>query len=195
MVKTEKIHIKDLSFFPLTIDRWADFEELFGVHGAYAGCWCMWWRTTRKQFEQQGGEGNRLAMKAIVESGRVPGILAYHCNQVMGWCSVAPRDHYSSLNRSHVLKRLDDNPVWSIVCFYIAKTFRGSGMTGHLVKGAVNYARQCGATIIEAYPTRPRGKKLAPVSSFMGLPRVFEKNGFITCKRPSDAKVIMRYTV
>ena len=26
---------------------------LFGPRGAYGGGWCMWWRLTRKVFEQQ----------------------------------------------------------------------------------------------------------------------------------------------
>lgn len=104
-----------LEFHPLTRERWSDFEELFGERGAYGGCWCMWWRLTRREFEQQQGEGNRQAMKAIVESVQVPGILAYAAGEPVGWCSVAPREHYGSLNRSPVLKRLDDTPVWSIV--------------------------------------------------------------------------------
>ncbi len=58
-------------------ERWPDFEALFGERGAYSGCWCMWWRLTRREFEQQQGKGNRQAMKAIVESGQVPGILAH----------------------------------------------------------------------------------------------------------------------
>ena len=48
-----------MEFQPLTPDRWAEFEELFGEHGAYGGCWCMWWRITRSQFAKQQGEGNR----------------------------------------------------------------------------------------------------------------------------------------
>jgi hypothetical protein len=66
-----------MEFYPLTVDRWSDFEELFGPKGAYGGCWCMWWRLSRKEFEAQQGEGNRQAMKAIVESEHVPGILGY----------------------------------------------------------------------------------------------------------------------
>jgi len=97
-----------MEFHPLTPERWPDFEKLFGPRGAYGGCWCMWWRTTRSQFEKQGGEGNRRAMKNIVDSGEVPGIIAYADGQPVGWCSVAPRDSYGSLNRSPVLKRLDD---------------------------------------------------------------------------------------
>ena len=56
-----------MEIHPLTPERWSDFEELFGPRGAYGGCWCMWWRTTRKEFEGCQGEKNRQAMKALVE--------------------------------------------------------------------------------------------------------------------------------
>lgn len=79
---------------------------------------------TRREFEKRKGEGNRRAMKAIVDSGKLPGLLAYLETQPAGWCSVAPREEFSSLDRSPLLKRLDDQPVWSIVCFYVAKGFR-----------------------------------------------------------------------
>ena len=78
---------------PLTAERWSDFVELFGERGAYGGCWCMWWRLTRREFEQGQGEVNRQRMKAIVDSGRIPGILAYLQGKPVGWCSVAPREH------------------------------------------------------------------------------------------------------
>jgi GNAT superfamily N-acetyltransferase len=184
-----------MEFHPLTPDRWPDFEKLFGPSGAYAGCWCMWWRTTRSQFEKQGNDGNRKAMKDIVDSGQVPGIIAYADGQPVGWCSVAPREHYASLNRSPVLKRLDDKPVWSIVCFYVAKEQRGAGLITKLIRGAVDYVRQQGGQVVEAYPTQPRGGQLPPVSSFMGVPSVFEDAGFVECARPSQSKAIMRYYI
>jgi len=71
-------------FHRLTPERWADFEKLFGPRGATGGCWCMWWRLTGREFDAQKGEGNRRAMKAIVDSGRVPGILAYHEGHPVG---------------------------------------------------------------------------------------------------------------
>jgi GNAT superfamily N-acetyltransferase len=184
-----------MEFHPLTPDRWSDFEKLFGPSGAYGGCWCMWWRTTRSQFEKQGNEGNCEAMKDIVDSGQVPGIIAYADDQPVGWCSVAPREHYASLNRSPVLKRLDDKPVWSIVCFYVAKEQRGTGLITKLIRGAVAYVRQQGGQIVEAYPTQPKGGQLPPVSSFMGVPSVFDDAGFVECARPSQSKVIMRYYI
>ena len=52
--------------YPLTPKLWRDFEKLFGTHGAYGGRWCMWWPSTRREFEARKGEGNRRALKATV---------------------------------------------------------------------------------------------------------------------------------
>jgi GNAT superfamily N-acetyltransferase len=181
-------------FLPLSKQNWNDFETLFGRHGAYGGCWCMWWRISRKEFEKQQGEGNRLAMKALVDRGECPGILAYIDQMPVGWCSVAPRKQFQSLNRSPVLKRIDQEDVWSIVCFYIAKPYRGRGMTKQLIHAAVAHVRNNAGKLVEAYPTDPRGRtSLAPMSVFMGLPGIFQGAGFKICARPSKAKVIMRY--
>ena len=181
-----------MEFHPLTPERWPDLERLFGPRGAYGGCWCMWWRLKRSEFEKHQGEGNRRALRGIVESGGVPGILAYDGGEPVGWCSVAPREEYGSLERSRVLKRLDERPVWSIVCFFVARGHRGRGVILELVRGAVEHARRHGAEIVEAYPTVPRSGRLPPVSSFMGMPEVFEQAGFVECARPSDAKMVMR---
>jgi GNAT superfamily N-acetyltransferase len=182
----------DLTCHPLTKRRWSDFEELLGPHGAYGGCWCMWWRSTRREFEERKGDGNRLAMKAIVVSGEVPGVLAYIQGKPAGWCAVAPRERFGSLERSRVLRRLDEEPVWAIVCFYLARGFRGQGLAEALIGGALDHVRAEGGRVVEAYPTVPRGRQLAPVSSFMGVPSMFARVGFAECARPSEAKMIMR---
>jgi hypothetical protein len=125
----------------------------------------------------------------------VPGIIAYAGGEPVGWCSVAPRESYASLNRSPVLKPLDEKPVWSIVCFYVAKGQRSNRIMTELIRGAIDYVGQQGGKIVEAYPTPPRGRQLSPVSSYMGIPSVFEKAGFVECARPSKSRVIMRYYI
>ncbi len=181
-----------ITFQPLTNGRWRDFEALFGQRGACGGCWCMWWRQTRAQFQARHGEQNRRAMKRIVESGEVPGILAFRDGRAVGWCSIAPRECYASLERSRVMKRLDDEPVWSIVCLYVPRVNRGQGLAGALVRGALDHAARHGARIVEAYPTVPRGRTLADISSFMGVPALYERAGFTLVARPSAARAIMR---
>ena len=180
---------------PLTPERWEDFSVLFGTHGAYGGCWCMWWRTTRKQFELNGNLGNQQAMQDIVNTGIIPGILAYRDGVPIAWCSLAPREDYASLNRSRVLKPIDDQPVWSLVCFFVAKPQRGQGIARQVLNGAIDYAAQQGAKIIEAYPTIPRSGSLPPISSFMGVPSLFTAAGFVEVAHPSPARLIMRYTI
>jgi len=184
-----------LDFHPLTPGRWDDFVKLFGEKGAYGGCWCMWWRTTRREFEAQAGDGNKAAIKSLVDLGEVPGILAYAGGEPVGWCSVAPRQQYGSLNRSRVLKPLDDQPVWSIVCFFIAKDYQRQGIAQALIGAAVEYVRQKGGKIVEAYPTVPKSTKVPPVSSYMGFPAMFERAGFVECARPSKSRVVLRYTI
>lgn len=186
---------KSLRFRPLTEENWLDFEHLFGEKGACSGCWCMWWRITRAEFNRQSGEGNRQAMKRIVASGEVPGILAYLDGTAVGWCSVAPREAFASLNRSPVLRRLDDTPVWSIVCFFVDKAYRSQGVAGALVRAAIDHVASQGGKVVEAYPSVPQGKRLAAASGYMGVPRLFERAGFVECARPSTSKMIVRHYI
>jgi len=189
------IKIKNLTIKPLTPSNWADFEDLFGPKGAYAGCWCMWWRLPRKEFENGQGESNRKAMKDIVHSGKIPGLIAYSNARPCGWCSVAPRDHFGSLERSRVLKRIDNKNVWSIVCFFITKIYRGKKLGLNLILGAIEYVKSQGGEIIEAYPTILKTTKAQPVSTFMGMPSMFSQAGFEEISRPSQSKLIMRYYI
>jgi len=193
--ESEQHSFSSLEFHPLTIDRWDDFVRLFGEHGAYGGCWCMWWRETRAEFEKRQGEGNRKAMRKIVKSEEVPGILAYAADEPAGWISIAPRENFSGLERSRTLKRLDEKPVWSIVCFFVGKDFRGKGIAVPLIRAAVEYAKRRGAKVVEAYPTLPEKGRLAPVSVYMGIPSIFERAGFVEYARPSKRKAIMRYCI
>ena len=107
----------------------------------------MLWRLTRRQFEQQKGQGNKQAMQAIVNSGQVPGILAYHEDRAVGWCAVAPRTSYPALARSHILKPVDDRPCWSVACLFIQRPCRKKGVATQLLQAATAYARSQGRHI------------------------------------------------
>jgi GNAT superfamily N-acetyltransferase len=152
----------------------------------------MWWRLPRSQFDRQKGEGNREALRKIVVSGEIPGILAYDDGQPVAWCSVAPRENYPALERSRVLKRIDEKPVWSVVCFFVAKSFRGKRATVPLLKAAVDYARNHGAKIVEGYPVESE-KPMPAAFVWTGLTSMFLKAGFVEVARGSKVRPIMRY--
>lgn len=184
-----------LEFHPLTPDRWADFEQLFGPRGATGGCWCMWWRMRRSEFDRQKGEGNRQAFQQIVATGEAPGILAYAEGQPIGWCAIAPRESYPVLERSRNLKRVDDEPVWSITCFFVARSFRRQGITLQLIEAAVDYARQQGAMLVEAYPVEPKSEEMPVVFAHTGFASTFREAGFVEVVRRSETRPVMRYRV
>ena len=84
--------------------------------------------------------------------GRAPGLVAYRDGEAVGWVSLAPRDDYERLQHSKVLARVDDKPVWSIVCFVVGRRARGRGSPEAMLGAAIDYAREHGATLLEAYP-------------------------------------------
>lgn len=183
--------VTSITVHPLTARRWKDFECLFGAHGACGGCWCMWLRRRRREFDTGKGAGNRRAMRALVHSGAVPGLLAYDRGVPVGWVAVAPREEYPVLERSRVMRRIDDRPVWSVTCFFVAKTHRGTGLTRQLLDAAVRHVRQQGGTIIEGYPIEP-ADTMPPAFAWHGLASAFRAAGFREVARQSPTRPTMR---
>jgi GNAT superfamily N-acetyltransferase len=180
-----------LQITPLTAAAWPELEALFGPRGACAGCWCMWWRIPRAQWQRQKGEGNRAAFRRIVEGGAVSGLLASFEGRAVGWCAIAPRSDYPVLARSRILKPIDDEPVWSVTCFFVAPGWRRRGVTAALLDAAVGFARRNGARIVEGYPVDPAKDQPDPFV-FTGLASAFRRAGFTEALRRSPRRPIMR---
>lgn len=134
-------------------------------------------------------------MKKLVEAGEVPGLLAYADDQPVGWCAVAPREAYPVLENSRTLRRVDDKPVWSVVCFFVARRFRGKGVARELLRAAVDYGKRKGAKIVEGYPVEPKKERMPDVFAWTGFASVFRKIGFVEVARRSPTRPMMRYFV
>ncbi len=181
---------------PLTPDHWDDFERLFGPRGACAGCWCMYWKLSRKAFTAGQGEQNRLAQKEIVASSQTPGLLAFVDGLPVGWVAVEPRQNYPVLNNSRILKPLDDFPVWSVTCFYVAKGYRSQGLTVALLKAVIDHVARQGGEVVEGYPVEPRlAGRMPPAFIYTGLASAFMQAGFTEAGRRSVTRPIMRYPI
>src|SRR5437764_1021912 len=133
----------------MTPERWPDLEKLFGANGACGGCWCMTWRLKRRDWAAGKGEANKQALRVIVERDDRPGVLAYAGKEPIGWCSVAPREEFVALARSRVLAPVDDVPVWSISCLFVAKAYRRQGVSVKLIEAATALAFAHGAEVVE----------------------------------------------
>lgn len=178
----------------LTPGLWADFERLFGPRGACGGCWCMFWKLRGKAFDENTGEPTRQMQKSYVESGAVPGLLAFEDDEPVGWIAIEPRSAYPKLAHSRVLKPVDDENVWSVTCFFVAKQARRQGLTVELLKAAVDYVRGQGGRIVEGYPVDAKKDMPAPFVH-TGIAAAFQKAGFVEAARRSEKRPIMRYSI
>ena len=143
----------------------------------------------------QKGASNRKAMRRIVQSGQTPGVLAYVGSDPVGWCSVAPRPQFGYLERSRVLAPVDERPVWSVTCLFVARPFRRRGFSVRLLKAAVALVRRQGGRIVEGYPVEVARDALPDVFAWTGLAAAYRRAGFREAARRSATRPIMRYYI
>ena len=189
--RLKKQMIPEFRFHPVTPERLRDLARFSEQHGKFRYRSCMRWRLTSTEYKHSTKESRIAALEDLVRSARPLGALAYLNSEPVGWCSLAPRESYGALERFRALPRLDDRPVWSVVCFFVDRRFRGQGVTLGLLKAAVQYARSQGAKVIEGYPVQP-GPRLY---TYMGAPSAFLKAGFRDVTPSRQERRVMRYFV
>ncbi len=184
-----------LTVKPLTPARWKDFEALFESDSTCSACWCMWNRVSQAEYRAGYGAPNKRRFKAIVDAGEKPGLLAYRGKKAVAWAALGPRSVYKRLESSRVAAPVDDQPAWSVPCFFTAKEARGQGATVALLKAAAAEAKKRGAKLLEGYPVDPRGKRQSAGFVWWGLSPAFEKAGFKEAARRSKTRPYMRRTL
>ncbi len=185
-----------LKFAPLTPATWDDFEAVFRARGCSGarGCWCMFYRVSGPLPPQKGvpiADRNRREMRARVEAGEFIGLVGYRDGAPVGWISFGPREHYRKLVRSPVMKAVDDEPVWSVICFVVPSAQRGTGVAHALLDGAIAYAKQKKVRLLEAYPVDKRGE-LDDDELWFGTKSMFDRAGFVEVARRKPARPVVR---
>ena len=134
---------------------------------------------------------NKDELRQLVRSGHVPGLVGCVDGTPVGWISLGPREDYHKLARSRIMKPVDDTPVWSIVCTYVAMAYRGKGHQHRLLAAAVDYARHQGVRTLEAYPV-DKPERSHDDFMFFGSRSLYERAGFREVVRRSPTRVVMR---
>lgn len=182
---------------PLSSDLWSDFEDLFGKQGACYGCWCTHFRLPPAVRRENNRERNKDHIRARIEAGPPPGVLAYDDGTAVGWMQVGPRADVPEWNNqgrgSAPLDPADasDPGVWAISCFFIRARARGRGLTHRLVEGGIAFARESGARFLEACPM-DLSRDSRSLGLFVGSSRVFEKAGFERLVERKAGRPLMR---
>lgn len=154
----------------------------------------MFWKLRGRAYEEARGIETRQMHKSIVDSGVATGLLAYLQGEVVGWIAVEPRAAYPKLAHSRVLKPVDDQPVWSVTCFFVAKRFRRKGITVELLNAVVEHVRNQGGKIVEGYPLETQ--RDAPAAFiYTGTASAFLQAGFTEVARNAPTRPIFRFFI
>lgn len=178
-----------LEFRVVGRDNWEDLALLFEERGGPKSCWCMVWRQTPAEAKRTDGASRRAALLARVNKGVPVGILGYAEGAPAAWCSIAPRSTYRRLGGAGDFAA-DPDAVWSLVCFFIKREFRGRGLPDQVLRAAIAHARKQGAKVVEAYPVDPD----SPSYRFMGFVSLFERVGFEKVGTAGTRRHVMRLT-
>ncbi|TAL13026.1 MAG: GNAT family N-acetyltransferase [Chloroflexota bacterium] len=185
---------------PLTAETWETFRAGFSRVPTFNWCWCQYWRLRSKDFAAERVPELRARLQTLADQDPAPGLVALDGDgpgaQAVGWVSLGPRTDFERIVRSRVIPTIDDRPVWSIVCFAVTRSARGTGIGSALLSAAIDYAAAHGATTLEAYPVLPVDGTFNPDAAFTGTLPMFERAGFVVvADRASDPSATFQRVV
>ncbi len=179
--------VTGLEIQPLTAESFGDLAALFEEGGDPRWCWCAYFRFRGRDWTNATAADNRAALLALAEHDQrerpAPGLVACRDGRAVGWVSLGPREDYERLSYSKILAPLDEMPVWSIVCFVVSRRSRGQGVAAALLDAAIDYAREHGATTLEAYPVDTGEGRVPSANVYHGTLAMFERAGFTVAAR------------
>ncbi|MBO4259314.1 GNAT family N-acetyltransferase [Streptomyces griseorubiginosus] len=157
----------------------ADVRAVIGPKSPTASvCWCLSHRIPSKLDKELRGTARGEYVAGLCRSVPPPGVLAYDGDEPAGWAAVAPRAD-TTYARSRQIPHLDDLPVWSLWCIRVRPGHRGKGLSHALIAGAVDFARDHGAPVIEAYPLDNGDAMVDTTMAYAGIRSNFERAGFV----------------
>lgn len=183
---------------PLTPEEWPALEALFGKQGACMGCWCMYWRMPRKDWDAARGAKAKALFKRRVSDDVPPGVLAFDGDDAVGWLQIGPRADTPQWNGARRVSApmqegdAEDERVWAATCFYVKSSARGQGVMDALLAGALKFAKTNGARVAEACPIDGRASSGA---AYVGRVTTFERAGFREVVRRKENRPLMRLTL
>jgi GNAT superfamily N-acetyltransferase len=165
--------------YPATSDRFQDVATILAPRKPDTpACWCLTYRLSSAENGRLTPRERPQHLADLCARDVAPGILAYVDGHPAGWCAVGPRSDFARLRTSRTIPKIDDAPVWSIVCFIVRAAHRRKGVAHALIEGAVEYAASCGATVVEGYPVDTEGARISGSFAYVGTVPLFERAGF-----------------
>ena len=175
--------------------RWDDIASLFERPGPRGGipiasqCWCQYWHTRGREYWEGQGAPNRARLEEQLRQSLAPALIAYAGGEAVGWCRLGPRESFERLAHSKTLAPVDEERVWSVVCFYVHPAAKRTGVASALLEAAVALARSRGAPILEGYAARPQHPN---IDSYTGYLPMFLAAGFEHVREGGRRAIVRR---
>jgi GNAT superfamily N-acetyltransferase len=190
---------------PATADRWSDLVAVFGRRGEDPSWdWCQLFLRSQPPTHSplEPPPDNRSALHDEITHAVVPaGLIAYADGDPVGWTRVGPRHAFPGVRGNRALAKVlsdEDAGVWWVTCFAVDGRHRRSGVGGALLRAAVAFARDHGATAVEGHPVDAAGLKAATVAGsaiYTGTMAMFVAAGFVEVGRTSRTRPVMRLSL
>jgi GNAT superfamily N-acetyltransferase len=140
-----------VTFSPALRDDYLTFfdHDAFADNARWASCYCFFNHAphARERWQGRTAEQNRSAVADLIDRGLMRGYLAYAGAKPIGWCNANLHSAYTTPDE----ERLDREHVGFIVCFVVAKPYRGMGVARRLLDAACAGFLNEGIPIVEAY--------------------------------------------
>jgi len=191
-----------LTVVPANEASWDDLAAIFGTTDA-GQCRCQRFKVVGWIWRDSTHQERTAMLRTQTACGdpdakATSGLVAYVDGEPAGWVAVEPRTAYPKLRTSRVPwsgrdEDKDDAGIWAVTCFVVGRGYRGRGLTYHLTRAAIDFARERGARASEGYPmiTQP-GKQITWGELHVGARQVFEDAGFEEVTHPTIRRVVMR---
>ncbi|WCM54977.1 GNAT family N-acetyltransferase [Microbacterium sp. EF45047] len=166
-----------------TIERSDDIQHSLTGGDDGPSCQCMWPMLTNKDWNATNVDERRAMFHDEIAAGPAPGLVAYVDGEAAGWIRIGPRDRQRRIPRTRAIAAATTEPfgdpgVWSVTCFVVRRDHRGKGLNTELLRAAIDYARESGARLIEAYPVDTSEGEHRSNDLFHGTLSTFLAQGF-----------------
>jgi hypothetical protein len=174
----------EYSVEPLGPDTWDAFARLVERHnGVWGGCWCVAYHPAGDD-KGRSPEANRALKHRLVHRGEAHAALVFDGDAAVAWCQYgSPAELPTIAHRKEYEAGLIRPPDYRLMCFFVDKAYRRSGLAAVALRGALDLIAAAGGGVVEGYPQDTQGERVSSSFLYNGTRRLFEQAGF-TFERP-----------
>lgn len=160
----------------LSSSTWPNFAALVERHGGvWGGCWCL-------EFHPEGkarGAHRRETKEQRVRAGSAHAALVYDGPACIGWCQFGPPEELPRIKHLRIYSEgAVQQPQWRITCFFVAKAYRGIGVSSAALAGALEEIARLGGGTVESYPEDVTNRNVSASFLYNSRLSMFERQGF-----------------